>query len=304
MRTTKAPTLVRLIIFISVAIFVVLRISLEDDATPSENALEPASETNGLRSPYSFFPKEKTKILLVGTWHFDFPGMDAKVTSEEDKIDVLSIKRQQEMRELLEHIKRFKPNKIAIEARAPWKATEKLRAYQTRELRLTRDERHQIGIKLADELRLDTLYAIDTEAVNSKLTELLPNFMAELWKDYDWRSEGPIAAQQKAFYAYTDSLRKESSLLDFLKYMNSPEYQSLDYGLYLTGDFKLGEYRGADVLAVYWYNRNLRIFRNIQEITEGPKDHIMVLMGNGHASILRQLVEFSPQYELVEFSDL
>ena len=62
--------------------------------------------------------------------------------------------------------------------------------------------------------------------------------------------------------------------------------------------------RGADILSIYWYNRNLRIFRKLQEITESSKDRILVIFGNGHASILRHLLESSPEYEFIEFNKL
>ena len=86
--------------------------------------------------------------------------------------------------------------------------------------------------------------------------------------------------------------------------MNSEENHKLIYGQYLTGDFKLSNSRGADILSIWWYNRNLRIFRKLQEMTTNENDRILVIFGNGHASILRQLIESSPEYEFVEFDSL
>jgi hypothetical protein len=93
-------------------------------------------------------------------------------------------------------------------------------------------------------------------------------------------------------------------LLDYFRHMNSPESHRYGYGAYLIGDFKLDQHRGADILSVWWYNRNLRIFRNIQRITQGPEDRILVVIGNGHAAVLRQLFEASPEFEFVEFNGL
>jgi hypothetical protein len=39
-------------------------------------------------------------------------------------------------------------------------------------------------------------------------------------------------------------------------------------------------------------------------MTEAPEDRILVIIGNGHAAILRQLIEMSPQYDFVELSNL
>ncbi|WP_281347211.1 hypothetical protein [Xanthovirga aplysinae] len=40
--------------------------------------------------------------------------------------------------------------------------------------------------------------------------------------------------------------------------------------------------RGADILSVWWYNRNL------QEITESSMERILFIIENGHASVLGQ----------------
>jgi len=43
-----------------------------------------------IRNPSSFFPKEKTQVLVVGTFHMDYPNLDAIKITDEDKIDVLT----------------------------------------------------------------------------------------------------------------------------------------------------------------------------------------------------------------------
>ena len=59
--------------------------------------------------------KHQTKptIMLLGTYHMANPGVDA-VNFEAD--DVLALKRQREMQQLIEQLARFNPTKIAIEA--------------------------------------------------------------------------------------------------------------------------------------------------------------------------------------------
>lgn len=75
-----------------------------------------AKKEVSIKSPSSFFPEEKPQVLIVGTFHFNYPGLDANKTIEEDKIDVLLEPKKSEVTELVEYIKKFKPNKIAIEA--------------------------------------------------------------------------------------------------------------------------------------------------------------------------------------------
>jgi hypothetical protein len=74
---------------------------------------------------------------------------------------------------------------------------------------------------------------------------------------------------------------------------------------YLAGPFLVGvanEYPGVDYVTA-WYSRNLRIFANLQRITEAADDRILLIIGGGHVPILRHCVLASPQYTLVEVHD-
>jgi hypothetical protein len=121
-------------------------------------------------------------------------------------------------------------------------------------------------------------------------------------KDYDFRSDDPISQQFIAFYKSSEP-KNFKSLLDNFIYMNSKESHRYGYGAYLSGDFKLREYDGADMLALYWYSRNLRMFRNIQNSSHS-EDRILVIAGNGHAAVLRQLFTSSAEYDFIEFSSM
>lgn len=257
-----------------------------------------------VKSPGEFFPEQRASVFIVGSFHMDYPDLDAYVTSETNKIDVLKEPKRSELTELVGYIKKFQPNKIAIEATPRWNAVEKLEKYKKGEYRNERDERFQIGIRIADDLNLDTLYSVDSWSVALDLKGLDSTYTAKLFEDYDYASEDPFSKMTFEWYSYDDKLASKMNLLAYFTHINSREYHNYMNGAYLVGDFKLGEYRGADALSVMWYNRNLRIFRNIQRITNSPEDRIMVLMGNGHAAILRLLFESSPEYEFIEFGSL
>ncbi len=261
-------------------------------------------QSKSLRTPSSFFPKNKAKILVVGTFHMDYPNLDVIKVTDEDKIDVLIEPKKSELTDLINYIKTFKPTKIAIEAFPSWHATEKLKKYKKGSFRNERDERFQIAMRLANELKLDTLYSVDAQSFDGEIEKLDSAFYQKLIKDFDFQSNDPYGDMYKEFYTYVNKQVTKMTLLDYFKYLNSEEIHKLDYGGYLIGDFKLDQYRGADILSVWWYNRNLRIFRNIQEITNRADDRILVLFGNSHASILRQLIECTPEYEYVDFNQL
>lgn len=60
-----------------------------------------------------------------------------------------------------------------------------------------------------------------------------------------------------------------------------------------------GDWFGPDA-GTRWHNRNLRIFANLQRITESEEERILFIVGSGHLPILRFLASASPEYEMVE----
>lgn len=263
-----------------------------------------AYSQGNFKRPSSFFPSERANILLVGSFHFDYPGLDVIKIEESGKIDVLKEPKVTEVTELVNYILKFKPNKVAIEAFDSWNAVEKLRKYKSGGLRSERDERYQLAIRIATELNLDTLYSINATSFDEELVMLDSTYFKSLFKDYDFASSDPFDSLYRKLFDYEGKLATTTSLLNCFKYMNSRESHQLGYGAYLVGDFKLDNNRGADILSIWWYNRNLRIFRKLQQLADNVNDRIVVVIGNGHAAVLRQFIESSPEFKLVEFDSL
>lgn len=263
-----------------------------------------SKEKHELKQASEYFPKEKTQVLVVGTFHFNYPGLDANKDLEENKIDVLKEPKKSEVTQLVEYIKTFKPNKIAIEAFPTWQATGKLKKYNTGSYRDKRDERYQLGMRIANEMGLDTLYSIDSKNLSEEKEKFDSTYIKRLFKDFDFQNDDPFNQYMSNWFQEQSKLVSKTNLLEYFKLTNSKEWHQYGYGAYLVGDFKLDNGRGADILSIWWYNRNLRIFRKLQEITQSSNDRILVIFGNGHAAILRQLLESSPEYDFVEFNSL
>lgn len=259
------------------------------------------------KKPAEYFPGSKAKVLVVGSFHFDYPNLDAHKTEKKDQVDVLSPKTAKEVTELVEYIKKFKPTKIAIEAFPDWNANQKLKEYKEGKHNDKRDERYQLAMRIAKDLGINELYSIDANSVLGDLQEKFGKtdslYFKNLSAEYDFQSNDPVSKQYDAFFKSSEP-KNFKSLLDLFKYMNGKEYHQHEYGAYLNGDFKLRKYDGADMLALYWYNRNLRIFRNIQNIPHNSEDRLLVIVGNGHASVLRQLFTSSPEFNYIEFNSL
>jgi len=242
-------------------------------------------------------PPQRAEILILGTYHMANPGRDIFNMAADD---VLAPKRQAEIAELLEVLKRFKPTKIAIEStvyddRRPKQYAEYLAGKYT----LTSNEIEQVGFRLAKELGMKAIYPVDIDgdfpwqrvinfAKAKGRSTLLDQLMSEI---------GVMVKEQDAYL-------KSNSVLETLLYMNDDEKVALDVGFYYR-EAHLGEpgdYAGPDLLAS-WYQRNIRIFNNIASIIGSPNERVLVIYGAGHLGWLRQIVANDPTMKLRKLSE-
>ncbi len=252
-----------------------------------------------------------TTVMMLGSFHFNYPNLDAHVTDKDKQVDVKSEKRRKELRELLDYIKRYRPTKIMIE-RNSW--NEEIKKKYVEYLAgtftdLPKSEIYQIGFRIAKELRPPEIYPIDAHGVNNDMiwhkdSLVLRSFLKEKFGGYsfcDGRSK--YCDRYGEFYEYQDSILSTCTLLEGFRMMNDEDVMRLGHGAYLTTTSGVEEYDHMDALILYWYSRNLRIFGNVQALTE-EGDRILVLMGAGHSSILVQQFDAHPMYTRVKFKDL
>lgn len=246
-------------------------------------------------------------VLLLGTFHFNYPGLDAHVTDKSDQVNVLDAQRQRELDELLEVILRFKPTKLCVETQGAWLWHE----YQEHKAGkpLGRNEYYQLGFNIMDRAGLDTLYAVDARPLVMDLrygndsTRHIP-WIDPLYEDWGWGGDDPISQLYDSLYDAQDAYESSHTLLESFLAMNDPHTLDRDFGAYLNGGFMLREHDGADILSIHWYNRNLRIFRNIKRITTSSDDRILVIFGAGHMGILRHLFDCDPTYRVRTLKEL
>lgn len=250
---------------------------------------------------------EKTQVLTLGSFHFAFRNLDVIKTSAEDQIDVLEPKYQKEIEDIVARIAKFKPTIIAIEI-DPGKQAKYdslYNQYLLGKYNLARDEIDQIGFRLAKMMQLKKLYCVNA------------------WgKDYEGQ-EAVLTGKDSLgnrkfmdfFNKYADSLKqyfpdpvfKTKGIRAELIQKNDPNNIKSDLGTYLLGIFKYetndNEYFGPDFVTGWWFNRNLRIFRNIQKINAKPTDRILVIFGAGHMNLLNTFFDVSPEYRLLKAND-
>lgn len=250
------------------------------------------------------------EVLLVGTFHFSYPNLDAHKTNEEDQINVLSPKRQKEMEELNEYIAQFKPTKIVVErgSSTGW-LMDMYRDWLDGKHELGPGEIYQIGFNQMKLNGLDTIYGCDSYNMMRDMLRT-PDSLAfersfdKVFEGYSSPSKDIMDERYMEWYDDDDVYTLNHTLLETFKNSNSIKNIQRSHGAYLVGDFKTDDYDGADAITLYWYSRNLRIFREIQKINASGEDRILVLFGGGHVPILREQFIASPEFDLVDFNSL
>jgi len=245
---------------------------------------------------------QKTEVLTLGTFHFAFHNRDIKKFEKEEQIDVLDKKYQDEIIKIVEQLAKFKPNIIAIEVDPALQSkTDSLyNCYRKGTYQLNKEEHQQIGFRLAKKLNLDKLYCVNDWGHNyNEIDSLLSNDSIGRKKFIDFLSSNP----DSSLVHYSKDLFKTKGIIAHLKEINKPANLKKDLGNYLIGAFKYeipsNSSFGTDFTTGWWFNRNLRIFRNIQKINTSSNDKIVVIYGAGHMNILNILFDCSPEYNRV-----
>jgi hypothetical protein len=228
--------------------------------------------------------QSRPEILILGTFHMANPGHDIHNTQADD---VLSVRRQAQIADLVAILARFRPTKIAIESPVTSsRAAQQYAAYVAGTYQLSRDETNQIGYRLAKDLRLPTVYPVDEDGEFQYMrvrNYAVAHGLMEKFNAMEARAAAR-AQQQSRFLA-------SHSIVETLEYINadSTAAQTIagDYAFVQFGE--PWEYAGSDLLT-YWFQRNMRIYRNIQALATAPDDRILVIYGAGHLPWLRRAV--------------
>jgi hypothetical protein len=235
---------------------------------------------------------QKPAVLVLATYHMHNPGRDV-INVQSD--DVLTEKRQREIREFVNLLKRFKPTKIAVEMPfGSGKLDEQYGRYLRGEYQLTRNEIDQIGFRLAKELNHQKIYGADAAGAFD-IGQVFAFAGANNQQDIVDRG----MAIGKRQVAEENKLIQTATIREIYKVINDQRRIDEAHRVYLmmsrVGKDK--EYPGVDLLAD-WYERNLKIFSNITRITESQDDRILVIIGGNHVKLLQQFIEDSGEYNL------
>lgn len=245
--------------------------------------------------------KHKTKILLIGTIHFENPHTDQFELKTDD---FFSAKRQSELEDLTNVLFQTKATKVMIE-----RSFENQRSndslynlYLKGQYKLPVSEREQIGFRLAKKLKLhqvncvDKFYGMTHDSLMAATAK--ENNQLYLLKD--------LGTHANAMIKDFDAKLKNGTILEVLKYINKPEELKRNLSIYLKFIAKVGagkNYAGAQSVSD-WYLRNLAIYSNIMNQINTDDKYVILIFGQGHIPILKHLLQNNDDFEIVEVNSV
>ena len=255
-----------------------------------------------------------SRVLLVGTFHFNNPGADV---AKFKTFDIEAPKAQAELEAMAAKIVAFRPTKLFVEW--PWNKQAELdsvyRAYlgpgyagyvrtrypKEQKFFLT-NEIIQLAFRVGKKGRMPRIYALDygqtsfpfdsvKQAMQQAQQQPLLQKMAATFKSFETDTNQKLA-----------TLSLTQILLDF----NTPASLTANKSLYLDIFNRAGSpgnFAGA-YLVSEWYRRNLYMYSLVQKSLSSSGERAMVLVGAGHAAMMREFIALDSQVRLVELKDV
>lgn len=239
---------------------------------------------------------QKTEVMTLGVFHFAYPNLDVVKTKDKDKISVLEEPYQSEIIAIAKAISEYRPTIIAVEVDPEKQNTidSLYKLYKLNQFDLKKGEVYQLGFRIGKHQNIPTIHCVNDWGRYYKSTEdifndslRLAKFEKYYYSNLPESTEGP----------------KVTRIIDELYSLNHPEKLKERLSIYLQVPFKYeekeGDFAGVDFETGRWFNRNLRIFRNIQRIQANPDDKILLIIGSGHLNLLNWYFDVSDEFELV-----
>ena len=230
---------------------------------------------------------------MLGTFHMAGSSDDV----QRDANDVLGPARQEQVMELVDHMARARPDKIALEAdvKAQHRLNEAYRAYRAGAA-LTRNERQQLGFRLARMLNHDSVYAVDyPQGIGN---DSMGAFYERHPDVRDRTNALLMSAAERLQPPDDDSLLAASRLLEYFRWINSERALITEGNVAMYARIVAGEgdnYGGAD-LYTKWFERNIRMVHHVARIVKPGDRRILFIVGAGHIRPLRDVFDLAPQF--------
>ena len=255
--------------------------------------------------------QEKVNVILIGTYHFNNPGNDASKNVERN---ILSENDQLGLEEITDAIvRKHKPDQMFVESAFSKRGhlNELYQLYLNNQYNRYTDtlqnkrykryyiegETFQLAFRLARKSGHREVFSIDT-MIPMRFDLLLKELSADLKKEFDTKLAESTKRGNKV-------LEKEK-LKDVFLGLNEDDALAKNKGVYLSLINKVGiqnDYFGAKLVSD-WFKRNLMIYANFQSQLKKTTKTAVILVGTGHAAILKDFLKHDDHFNLIELKNV
>ncbi|MFC3192888.1 DUF5694 domain-containing protein [Marinicella sediminis] len=227
---------------------------------------------------------EPARVMLMGTFHFDSPGLDVVKT---EHINVMDETSQTYLIRLSERIAATHPTVVLLEFNpaSHEKINDEYQQYLAGNFTLPANEIYQLGFRVAKLAGLREVHSFDEREVHwqgQRLMDHLSNHEPEVMQQLQQKI-AEVTAEMQADH-------QSLSLQQLLVKNNEAktDQHNMDFYLYTNAVGAGQDFVGADATASWWH-RNFRMYAKMQQHAS-PGARLFVLGGQGHTAILRQLL--------------
>ena len=237
---------------------------------------------------------DKIEILNFGTFHMGITN-DANKT----EFDENAKKNQLAIKEIARKLSLFRPTVIIVEM--PPEYDKKLQAEYNEYLLNPQmkfknpSEIELLGYELGRISGVKQIYGIDHKmSYNYSIGTKMVNSIDSVWHNKYYKD--PLK-----YYPKVNIDQKNLNLLEKLKITNDNLY--LDFLIEANAEMlsHVGSekgFEGADEATKY-YQRNIRMYSNLNRLNLTSKDRVFILLGASHTAYFRDFISRSPKYKMV-----
>lgn len=240
--------------------------------------------------------RETPQVLMMGSFHFANPGLDAV---KSPVIDVTGAESQAWLETLAARIAAFAPTDVLVECPASEQADleASLAGYRAGTYALSVNEIDQVGVRVAAAAGAERITCFDQRDVHWAGGALMGFMEAN-----DPEMLEQFKAQIRRLSEREADEHARLPLAELLRRANTPERDRENRGLYLfTNPVDAGgSYAGADA-AASWWRRNFHMYANVQKAAQ-PGRRVFVLAGAGHTAVMRELLASDPGRQAVDIT--
>lgn len=243
------------------------------------------------------------KVYILGTFHF---------SQTDSTYNVLETKHQQSIEQLSALIVKQKPDKVFIERMPEFEYENKVdslyQLYRQGKLRDRKNEIWQVGARVAAALQHPHIYQCDHPGRYGMLHGQIEAYATAHNQLPMLEYKGKGITKPASAMVNDDSILYNTSLLEYLRFLNSDWVQSTSHAAYINLYTQMGNtnvfnydsnYFIGTALTVDWYRRNIMMYSKMIAQLNYSEHAVFLIVGNDHVPIFRHLFQSNPYFEVV-----